>query len=173
MDAGLEFIIYACEEYEVFAERFEQVFHRDHRSAGGNKIVEHDYVAFLGRFFAKGKDRPDTVLRVALGNIFVERYAEKLREPGRNERRKISDLVATLGRDNDAPVTAGERAAEYLTDELYDVGSKNSTISGSALLRHSHSTFYGLGDSNNSVCIVAVFLFMVLSILYSFLPCVL
>lgn len=25
-------------------------------AASGNKIVEHDYVALLGRFFAKGKD---------------------------------------------------------------------------------------------------------------------
>lgn len=55
-------------------------YHQDHRCAGGNKIVEHDYVVFGRRFFAKGKDRPDTVLRVALGNILIEWYAEKLRE---------------------------------------------------------------------------------------------
>ena len=57
------------------------------------------------------------MLRVALGNIFVERYAEKLREPGRNKRRKISDLMATLGRGNDAPVAGGERMTENLPDK--------------------------------------------------------
>lgn len=113
----LQLIVYACEEYEVFAERFEQVFHRDHRRAGGNKIVEHDYVILFRWFCSESEHRPDTVLRVALGNIFVERYAEKLREPGRNERRKISDLVATLGRGNDAPVARGERVAEDLPDK--------------------------------------------------------
>lgn len=57
------------------------------------------------------------MLRVALGDIFVEVYAEKFSEPGRNERRKISDLVATLGRGDDGPVTGGERMTEDLPDK--------------------------------------------------------
>ena len=100
----LDFIVYACEEHEVVAERFEQVFHRDHRGAGGNKIVEHDYVALLWWLSPKGEHRPDTMLRVALGNIFVERYAEKRAYLRGNERSEVARLVATFGRGNDAPV---------------------------------------------------------------------
>lgn len=79
---------------------------------------------------AKGKDRPDTMLRVALGNVFIEGYAEKFSEPGRNERGKISDLVATFGRCNDSPVAGGKRMTKNLPDKgihalgkfLYHIG---------------------------------------------------
>ena len=74
---GSKFIVYACEKHEVFAEWHQQLSHRDHRGAGGDKIVKDDDVALFGRFFTESKDSPDTMLRVALGNIFVERYAEK------------------------------------------------------------------------------------------------
>ena len=73
------------------------------------------------------------MLRVTLGNIFVERYAEQFGEPGRNERGKISDLVATFGRGNDTPVATRERMAENLTDELCDVGSEKLHHIGVAL----------------------------------------
>ena len=63
----------------------------------------------LGRLFAKGKDSPDIMLRVALGDIFVEGYVEKFSKQGRNERCKISNLVATLGRGNDGPIAGVER----------------------------------------------------------------
>ena len=73
------------------------------------------------------------MLRVALGNIFVERYAEKQGEPCGNERSKVAHLVATLGRGNDAPVATRERMAENLTDELCDVGSEKLHHIGVAL----------------------------------------
>ena len=57
------------------------------------------------------------MLRVALGNIFIERYAEKRGVPCGNERSKVAHLVATLGRGNDAPVAVGERVAEDLSDK--------------------------------------------------------
>ena len=44
-----QFVVNACEEHEVFAEGFKQVFHRDHRGAGGDKIVEYDDVALFNR----------------------------------------------------------------------------------------------------------------------------
>ena len=55
------------------------------------------------------------MLRVALGYIFVEGYAEQFGEPGGNERGEVVLLVATLGRGNDGPVAIGERVAENLT----------------------------------------------------------
>ena len=55
------------------------------------------------------------MLRVALGYIFVEGYAEQFSEPSGNERSEVALLVATLGRGNDGPVAIGERVAENLT----------------------------------------------------------
>ena len=95
----------------------EQVTHREHRCASGDKIVEYDYVA-LGRWiFNEGKDSPDTMLGVTLGEIFVEVHAQECSEPCGNERCKIAFLVATLRRCDDAPVAGGERIAEYLPDK--------------------------------------------------------
>lgn len=73
------------------------------------------------------------MFRVALGNIFVERYAEQFSEPGGNERGEVALFVATLGGGNDAPVAISERAAEYLTDEFCDVGSEKLDHIGVAL----------------------------------------
>ena len=54
------------------------------------------------------------MFRVALGNIFVERYAEKFSDSCGNERCEVAHLMATLGRGDDAPVAGGERVAEDL-----------------------------------------------------------
>ena len=72
----LQFIVNPGKKHEVIAEWHQQLAHRDHRGTGRNKIVEHDHVAFLWWLCPKGEHRADTMLRVALGNIFVERYAE-------------------------------------------------------------------------------------------------
>ena len=72
---------------------------------------------FGRRLFAKGNDRADTMLRVTLGNIFVERYAEKRGDPCGNERSEVAHLVATFGRGDDAPVAGGERVAKDLPDK--------------------------------------------------------
>lgn len=74
----LHLIVDSCEEHEVVTEWKKQLTHRDHRGSGGNKIVKDDDVALFGRFSAKGKNRADTMLRVALGDIFVEGYAEQI-----------------------------------------------------------------------------------------------
>ena len=58
------------------------------------------------------------MLTVALGEVFIERYAEQFGEPGGNERREIPGLVATLGRGNEAPVAVGEGVAEDLPDKV-------------------------------------------------------
>ena len=54
------------------------------------------------------------MLREALGNVFVEWYAEKFGEASGNERGEVALLVATLGRGNDAPVAGSERMTENL-----------------------------------------------------------
>lgn len=95
----------------------EQVAHRDHRCAGGDKIVEYDYVALGWWLFNEGKDSPDTMFRVTLGEIFVKVHAQECCEPCGNQRCKIAFLVATLRRGDDAPVAGGERVAEYLPDK--------------------------------------------------------
>lgn len=112
-----KFIVYSCEKHEVFAEWHQQLAHRNHRGTRRNKIVEYYNVALGGRCFTKGKNSPDTMLRVALGNVFVERYTEQFGEASGNERGEVSLLVATLGRGNDAPVAGSERMTENLPDK--------------------------------------------------------
>ena len=71
----LQFIVNPGKKHEVIAEWHQQLAHRDHRGPGRNKIVEYDYVALLGWFFTKSKDSTDTMLGMALGEIFVEVHA--------------------------------------------------------------------------------------------------
>ena len=83
------------------------------------------------------------MLRVALGNIFVERYAEKRGEPCGNERSKVAHLVATLGRGNDAPVAIAQRVTEDLSNKgihalgklLHHIGVGFNVGQGSAVDR--------------------------------------
>lgn len=72
-----------------------------------------------GWFFAEGKDSPDTMLRVALSYIFIEGYAEKFSEPGRNERCKIPDLVEMYGLKYDCLTAGGLGNAEVVNILLY------------------------------------------------------
>lgn len=57
------------------------------------------------------------MLAVALGKVFVKRYAEQFGKTRGNERGEVSGLMATLGRGNDAPVAGGERMTEDLPDK--------------------------------------------------------
>lgn len=61
------------------------------------------------------------MLRVALGNVFIERYAEKFSEPGRNERGKISDFVATFRRSYDCSnVVVGKGNTDVVKKYVYE-----------------------------------------------------
>ncbi len=98
-----------------------QLAHRDHRGPGGNEIVEDDYVSLSGRLFAKGEDSPDTMLRVTLGNVFVERDAEQVGQTSRKfkSRKAAEGEISDLRHQSELnSVEIGEQSASRAVDLL-------------------------------------------------------
>lgn len=58
------------------------------------------------------------MLGMALGNIFVERYADNFANTSSNERSEVARFVSAFGGGHDAPVAKTERVTQHLPDKV-------------------------------------------------------